>query len=826
MGSSALRAGAVLAALLVAAIAVALLPGYPSAQAQSLIDYDSNNNGLIEIANLAQLNVVRHDADGNGDPSSDGSFVFGIAFPKRLPWMGCPDTDFDGNGDCTGYELEASLDFDTNGNGVPDSGDTYWNGGSGWTPIPEYSATFQGNANTLGKRYTISNLHVNLTGSGVVYAGLFGDVGAATIENVGITSGSVYGKSTDGAAYAGGLAGNLAEDSRVAGSYAHVTVTAQPLDDAIGYAGGLAGYTDGAIVNSYATGDATVADQDATSSIAYAGGLVGRVAGNGSVTGSHAAGNADAVGDSTAAGGLVGESVANVSDSYSTGNATASSGSPGSNAYAGGLVGFASATIFGSYATGDATATASADNQVARAGGLVGGKNGGAVTASYARGAATATATGTGGDADAGGLIGAVTDGSTVTASYATGNASANAPSDNDAAEKAGGLVGNAAVTLTVNASYATGRPSLSGSAGDADNSGKFGLVGAANVTAAASYWDTVSSGVAATAGGAGTGTPTLVLQAPTSTSTPDAGNPYATWGDTWEFGTDWQYPILVHSTSTKNSVQRPTVSLSVSPASISENRGVSTLSATLEPTSNVATQVAVSFSGSEENVLLDGTTITIQAGQASGSVGISTVDDAAYTGSRSVTFSGRVQPGGAGPQAHPADVTMTLEDDETTTPTDTTPTDPSGSTPPDGTATPEPTATPAPTATPIPVTVVPDSQITPVAAPEMGTSGTIHPDQSATLTSGNVSVTFPPRSRPWSFQATLDTSADACASAPNTSGVQLPCATVQIYDTSGSAESNVVLLAPAQIRIELTAEQVEALGGVVALYTAHKAGA
>ncbi len=51
--------------------------------------------------------------------------------------MGCPDG-------CTGYELANDLDFDTNLNGVADSGDDYWNGGNGWIPIGGENSTATG----------------------------------------------------------------------------------------------------------------------------------------------------------------------------------------------------------------------------------------------------------------------------------------------------------------------------------------------------------------------------------------------------------------------------------------------------------------------------------------------------------------------------------------------------------------------------------------------------------------------------------------------------------------------------------------------------------
>ena len=70
-------------------------------------DYDADNDNLIEVANLAQLNAIRWDLDGNGQSSNAG---YATAFPDPVTGMGCQST-------CSGYELRANLDFDTNDSG-------------------------------------------------------------------------------------------------------------------------------------------------------------------------------------------------------------------------------------------------------------------------------------------------------------------------------------------------------------------------------------------------------------------------------------------------------------------------------------------------------------------------------------------------------------------------------------------------------------------------------------------------------------------------------------------------------------------------------------
>ena len=77
-------------------VAALLLGAIPTAvQAQSTVDYDTDDNSLIEVANLAQLNAMRWDLDGDG--SSDNSGYAG-ADPNAADAMGCPESR------CWGYE--------------------------------------------------------------------------------------------------------------------------------------------------------------------------------------------------------------------------------------------------------------------------------------------------------------------------------------------------------------------------------------------------------------------------------------------------------------------------------------------------------------------------------------------------------------------------------------------------------------------------------------------------------------------------------------------------------------------------------------------------
>ena len=299
-------------------------------------DYDTDQDGLIEVSSLAQLATIR--ADLNGDGVSPAP-AYAAAFPGAMPGMGCPD---DG---CTGYELVADLDFDTNGNGEADAGDAYWNDGAGWTPIGEsYSHYFT--ADFDGNDHTIANLYISGTPNRSP-AGLFGSVSGSSIKRVGLVSVAVSG---DGDV--GGLIG-ASSNSTISDSYATGSVS--------GYlrVGGLVGAgRDSLITASYATGN--------VSGHLRVGGLVGSRA---TITTSYATGSVSGNYD---VGGLVGIGNA-ITTSYATGSVSG-------NYNVGGLVGMnEGGTITASYATG----RVSTSGDTFYIGGLVGYDAGGAITASY-----------------------------------------------------------------------------------------------------------------------------------------------------------------------------------------------------------------------------------------------------------------------------------------------------------------------------------------------------------------------------------------------------------------------------------------------------------
>ena len=579
-------------------------------------DYDSDDDGMIEISTLAQLDAMRYDLNGNGKADDDANRSrYESAFPYGRPApepMGCPvTTSFINNGKnitirCTGYELVANLDFDTNGNGRADAGDAYWNDGAGWIPVggarQDAIVLFDGN------NHIIANLYINRPETD--YVGLFAS--NRYVKGVGLVSVDIYGRhyvgglagsadkiansyatgSVSGAGdYVGGLAGRSTEitsPNRIEDSYATVSVSGSG-----DFVGGLAGSFED-ILNSHATGSVSgggdfvgglvgrsegiILDSHATGSVSgsgdFVGGLVGHseisiferpipaadlsnlrtrgLAGNseGSISDSHTAGSVSSGGNYV--GCLAGSydgyfSIyhGNIINSYATGSVS------GAGDSVGGLVGYAAVPIRNSCATGS----------VSGSGDFVGGLAGIAynIGGSYATGSVS-------GDASVGGLVGRAFYG--ISGSYATGSVSGDA--------EVGGLAGYAS---SITAAYAAGSVTamrvVGGLAGRADAitasyavgrvtgpsvesvGGLVGRIGPEGTGAINSYWDTQTTGQPYSADGAPK--TTAELQALTGYTgiyaewNLDVVNPYYDDGsgsdDPWDFGTSSQYPVLKYGT-------------------------------------------------------------------------------------------------------------------------------------------------------------------------------------------------------------------------------------------------------------------------------------
>ena len=287
-------------------------------------DYDNNDNNLIDVTTLAQLNAIRHDLDGDGNPTAGGTTAYNTAFPDREAGatgrMGCPAT-------CAGYELMDDLDFDTDGD--DDVADAPYDN---WTPIgtqaAPFIATFDGNG------HTIANLNINA--SGIADVGLFGRVSDGTIAGVGLNGINIAASraSSTPLTYlrAGGLSGYITS-STVRGSYATGEITTTAGGMVLSQVGGLAGHvtTSSNIAASYAavavTANSTTPAATDLTSADTVGGLVGVLAGaastRSSITAAYATGAVAANRGGARVGGLIGVALqADVSASYATGTVT------------------------------------------------------------------------------------------------------------------------------------------------------------------------------------------------------------------------------------------------------------------------------------------------------------------------------------------------------------------------------------------------------------------------------------------------------------------------------------------------------------------------
>ena len=198
--------------------------------------------------------------------------------------MGCPTSG------CVGYELTASLDFDSDSDGDVDANDhsgNYWDSGKGWAPIGDASNQYSGNFK--GDGHTINNLFIKRT---TLYNGLFGVTATASrIETLGVTNANITGSTSSGiliganqgavvACYTtgklqasnngGGLAG--ANLGTISASYSTAYVNGNGVIQST--VGGLVGYQQsGAISESYSTGRV-----DRTAPSGNTGGLIGNLA--------------------------------------------------------------------------------------------------------------------------------------------------------------------------------------------------------------------------------------------------------------------------------------------------------------------------------------------------------------------------------------------------------------------------------------------------------------------------------------------------------------------------------------------------------------------
>ena len=182
-------AGGVLLALL-----PLLLGGAPGpVWAQASVDYDTDNDQLIEVRNLEQLLAISWDRNADGTPNNNEG-KYAKAFPNAASNMGCKSNY------CTGYELMNNLDFTKASSYASNTVNEEWtSGGDGWPSIGDAGKKFNGIFEGNGK--TISNLYIpNLSGIQGGNIGLFAHTDInAVVRNVHVRNADVSADGSVGA---------------------------------------------------------------------------------------------------------------------------------------------------------------------------------------------------------------------------------------------------------------------------------------------------------------------------------------------------------------------------------------------------------------------------------------------------------------------------------------------------------------------------------------------------------------------------------------------------------------------------------------------------
>ena len=279
-----------------------------------LVDVDDDNDGLIEIASLEQLDWVRNDLSGRSLNSGNGN----------------PDTTGCPAGDCVGYELVTDLDFDTNGDGVNDFLDDYYdyygNGTDiGWLPLGDSTTPFTGHFE--GNGYTVAHIFINSDANGI---GMFGFVDGVIINDVHLTGVSITSLNDEVAGLVGHASNssitNSSVDGDVSGHYVvgglvgtanQVTVTSSSAAGNVSgdfAVGGLIGNVNGSSIIDSSTNSEVSGNNNV-------GGLAGYLYQNVTIQNSIASGNAS--GQFTV-GGLVGVTGTNgiIDNSHTSGDVT------------------------------------------------------------------------------------------------------------------------------------------------------------------------------------------------------------------------------------------------------------------------------------------------------------------------------------------------------------------------------------------------------------------------------------------------------------------------------------------------------------------------
>lgn len=148
-------------------------------------------------------------------------------------------------------------------------------GTDNWTPIGSESSPYKGKFDGNGKK--ISNLNIKITEKEGTYQGLFSSLDEATVQNLGIESGSI-----DAAQYIGSIAGSMKNNSVIINCYNKALVTGHgDASNTMAMAGGIVGYCENSqIIACYNEGEIGKSSVTATVNNCDMGGIVGHIKGN------------------------------------------------------------------------------------------------------------------------------------------------------------------------------------------------------------------------------------------------------------------------------------------------------------------------------------------------------------------------------------------------------------------------------------------------------------------------------------------------------------------------------------------------------------------
>ena len=226
-----------------------------SVVAQTTIDYDVDDDGLIEVKTKAQLQAIHYDLNGDGNAESrtiQGNWAsnptaYATAYPNAMTAMGCPPRDHDNNpgtpdqASCIGYELVNDINA----------------GPAGWVPIGKTTGQSAGadfTAKLVGNGYRVSNPEQRVAAR---WLGLFSSIGATgSVEGLGLVNpmfaanerhhgniaadlgGSVIGSYVEGGSINRGRAGGIVFRVRTAADHAGLIAHSYSRDVTLGDSSG------------------------------------------------------------------------------------------------------------------------------------------------------------------------------------------------------------------------------------------------------------------------------------------------------------------------------------------------------------------------------------------------------------------------------------------------------------------------------------------------------------------------------------------------------------------------------------------------------------